>query len=254
MISALALSVVAAGGCSTSSSPNGGSPSASKSMDTSDQSQVLKTYFEAFATAKSSTMDPMLSSSVPDSPAYTYAAHQINAAVAQEGDNAAAGDSTVTVEDSVVTMVRKGLDADATEEQRKEVTTIYRDFEFGPDGLIRTWTADPGGVLTERIAAQSGSATSGKVTITVKTVYLTNDGSLGLTYDVTNKSSKKATVDLAGYINPDGRQVKVAATPYQMDPAPGSFSTGYASITAGKRGGKLIVQFDYQTKVKLIVS
>lgn len=103
-------------------------------------------------------------------------------------------------------------------------------------GLITTWSANPGGPLAPRISTQTGKVSAGKMTVTLNTAYATNNGDLSVTYAVRNKSSKKTSITITGYISPDGCPVKVSTTPYLADPAPGSFSTNYATIVGGARG------------------
>lgn len=225
----------------------------SGSSNGSDHEQTLGAYFNAFGTQEASKMEPMLTAAAKGSPAYIYAEHQINAALAQESANETQEPDTITVDGDTVTQTLK-LPEDATEEQKKEATNTYTDFQFSADGLLETWTSEPGGALAPRIQAQTGKATSGQVSVDLKTAYETNGGSLMVTFEVNNKSNKKANVSITGYVNPDGRQVKVATTPYSFDPAAGSFATGSGLITNGKRGGKLIVQFDYQNESSIKVS
>lgn len=243
--------VMAVGGCSSAASPSAEPPSSTASAV--NHVPVLTNYFDAFATDRAAEMAPMLTNSEPGSPAYLYAQHQINAATASESANSSPAPSTITVTQDSVTLLSQ-LPNEPTEQQKIDATNVYSSFEYAPSGLITAWTADPGGPLAPRISAQSSKVTSAKVTVALKTAYATNSGDLSVTFDVTNKSGKKANVTITGYINPDGRQVKVVNTPYAADPAPGSFSTSAASVVSGQRGGKLIVQFDYQTDKKLPVS
>lgn len=244
----LVIGIVAmtAAGCSNNQSSDA-------NADAADHTQVLEQYFNAFATDVAAQMEPMKAAAAPNSPAYLYAVHQINAAIASEGANSPTTPSTATVTDGTVTMVTKGLDADTTEEQRKDATNVYSAFTY-ENGLISSWTTDPGGLLTPRISALTGSVTKLGITLTLKTAYVTNAGDLFITYDVQNKSKKKASVVVNGYLNPDGRQVQVSATPYQLAPIPGAFATGMAQITNGKLGGSLTIEFDYKTSARLKVA
>jgi hypothetical protein len=247
-ISASTVVLMAIAGCS--STPSASSDSSASA--TADNTPVLKAYFDSFGTDRVSTMEPMLANSEPGSPANVYAQHQLNAATASESANNSPAPSSVVVESSKVTMQQE-LPKDPTDQQTAEATNTYSSFEYSPSGLITTWSTEPGGALAPRISSQASEVTSGKVTVLLNTAYATNSGDLSVTFTVRNKSGEKANVLISGYINPDGRQVKVTNTPYLADPAPRSFSTGSATIVSGKRGGKLIVQFDYQTDKKLAV-
>ncbi|MFA7266148.1 MAG: hypothetical protein WC054_07535 [Candidatus Nanopelagicales bacterium] len=238
VVGALALTLSACG----SSQADGGE----------DHTPVLQEYFNAFATDVAAQMEPMKSAAAPDSPAYLYAVHQINLALASESANGDVAASTATISEDQVTMVRQGLDADITEEQRAEATTTYSNFTY-ENGLLASWTANPGGDVAPRITPVSGSVTKLGVTLALKTAYIANSGDLFITYEVLNKSKKKASVVVNGYLNPDGRQVQVSATPYQVAPVPGAFASGYAVVTQGKLGGSLTIEFDYQTTAKLTV-
>lgn len=222
--------------CSSSDSGSGGSGSPAPA----GTDETLATYFNAFATNDSGEMKPMLTAAEPGSPAEWYAEHQINGVMADEAANESQPADTVTIDGGTVTYVYSGLPQDATEQQRKDATQIYKDFQFAGDGKIVTWTTDPGGALQGRITKQEGRATSGKVTITAKTAYVTNTGDLSITYDVKNKSNQQATVTPKGYINPDKRQAKVQGTPYNAELSPGSFTTASGLVENGEPGGKLV--------------
>lgn len=244
-----AVAALALAGCSSNNASSG--TSASPGGD--DHEATLKTYFDAFATDKSTTMEPMLTASAPGSAANLYAQHQINGAIAGESAGGSADPSTVTVSGEEVTMVRQ-LPNDATEQQKQDATNVYKDFTYSADGLIESWVSVPGGPLAPRISAQTGTATSAKETVALKTAYETNSGALIITMEVTNKNTKKVPVSITGYITPEGRQVQVALSPSQLGPAPGTFTTAMATASNAKRGGKLIVQFDYKNDVQIPVT
>lgn len=232
----LAIVAVALAGCSSS----GGSDTVGATSAPAESEQVLNNYFNAFATDEASEMEPMLDNAEADSPAYLYAEHQINNALADEAANQSSSASTVAVSGDEVTMIDESLlPADATEEERAEVTTTYREFEYASDGKLVTWTAEPGGSLEGRVLAQDGIGTSGKVTIKAKTSYVTNAGDLIVTYDVRNKSKDQAMVTPKGYVNADKRQVQIATGTGSLDLAPGSFATEAASMENGEPGGKM---------------
>lgn len=242
-------SILLVAGCSSSGEASGESPNSQGA----DNTAVLGKYFNAFATDKSSTMAPMLEASEPGSPAYLYAQHQINGATASEAAGNSAKPATVDVTDTTVTM-KQDVATDATDAQIKEATNVYSSFQYSTAGLIQTWTADPGGPLAGRISAQSAKGKAGGVAVTLRTAYLTNSGDLSVTFDAKNTGSKKASLTPTGYVNPDGRQVKVVTTGGSLDLQPGSFATDALSVTAGKNGGTLIFQVDYQKTLKLKVT
>ncbi|MEI8082669.1 MAG: hypothetical protein WCI74_12575 [Actinomycetes bacterium] len=250
LVAALALS---AAGCSSSSS-SGSSPTPTAASSTSqDHSQILTTYFNAYGTRNPTTMAAMLSSAAKDSPAYVFGQHQINTSLAYLSDNIDPIPLTVTVAGDTVTTVDE-LPADATANERAAATSVYRDFQFSPEGLIQTWTTVPGGPLAPRIAAQSATATKSAVTVSLKTSYQTPAGGLFLTYDVSNGSTTGTSVAVVGYVNPDGRQVSSDNTPPKLSPHPAAFTTGRSHISNGIRGGQLIVQFADRSTAKLAVS
>lgn len=229
----------------------GCSSGASNAPDEAQQ-KVVEEYFNAFATQKSTTMEPMLKASAEGSPAHIYAQHQIGAVTAQE--SAGEGPEPDVVEySSGEVKYRAKLPEDATEQEVADATSVYSGFEFSPEGQLTTWTTSDGGALASRISLQSGKAEADGVTVQLKTSYVTNGGDLALTYDVKNKGKKKVSVYMKGYQNADGREVKLTNTPSTMDPGSGAFLSGYSSVTNGKAGGTLLVEFDYQTTKKIKV-
>ncbi|MEI2718263.1 MAG: hypothetical protein V9E98_14950 [Candidatus Nanopelagicales bacterium] len=234
--------LLALAACSSGTTSTSGE-SAAASGEPAGSEQVLTDYFTAFATQDSGDMKPMLKSSAPGSPAFLYARHQINGALAGESANVSSDPSEVTVSGDSVTLVDEALlDEDSSEAERQEATTVYKDFTFAPDGRLDTWTSEPGGPLAPRVKAQSGSGSSGKVTVKASTSYVTNDGDLAVTYTVRNKSNDKAQLTPDGYLNPNRRQVDVSTYTGMLDLSPGAFADERASIDNGQPGGKLIFQ------------
>jgi len=238
-VSALAgLGLVAAaslGGCSSSSQDT----TAAETPEGIDTEQVLTEYFTPFAENDPAEMEAMLEVAAADSPAYLYAEHQINNALADEAANLLPEPDQLEVTADEVTLTISGLAEDATEEEVADATTVFRDFQYSPDGKLVTWDSEPGGPLEPRILAQSGSGRSGGVRIQVQTSYETNNGDLIVTYVVRNKSKYDATVYPQGYVTPQGRQVKVSTSSGSLELAPRTFATESAAISNGKPGGKL---------------
>ena len=223
------------GGCSSS----GQDTTAAETPDGVDTEQILTEYFTPFAGHDPAEMEAMLEVSVPDSPAYIYAEHQINNSLADEAANALPDPDQLELTADQVTLTTSGLADDATEEEVVDATTVYRDFQYSPDGKLVTWNSEPGGPLEPRILAQDGSGRSGGVRIEAVTSYETNNGDLVVTYTVRNKSKYDATVYPQGYVTSQGRQVKVATSSGSLELAPRTFATEAAYISNGTPGGKL---------------
>ncbi len=235
-IAGLGLAAVALlGGCGSS----GQESTAVETPEGIDSEQVLTDYFTPFAGHDPAEMEAMLEVAVADSPAYLYAEHQINSSLADEAANALPEPDQLEVTADEVTITTSGLAEDATEEEVAEATTVYRDFQYSPDGKLVTWNSEPGGPLEPRILAQSGSGRSGGVRIEAQTSYETNNGDLVVTYVVRNKSKYDATVYPQGYVTPQGRQVKVATSSGSLELAPRTFATESAYVSNGTPGGKL---------------
>ncbi|MFZ1362009.1 MAG: hypothetical protein WAS05_03605 [Candidatus Nanopelagicales bacterium] len=240
LMTAVALTLTACGGGSDSSQSG------------SENEQTLSTYFNAFATNDATQMEPMLKAAEPGSPAEVYAKHQINTQVANESANETDEPDVAEIDGDTVSL-HPNFSDEATDEEKKDATTIYKDFVFSSNGLIETWTTEPGGLLTPRISAQTGKATQGKVTVQLQTAYVTNSGDLYVTWSAKNSGGKAVDISVAGYVNSDGRQVQVTSTPYQTKPISGSHTETSSTIENGKLGGKLIFQFDYQNQVSITV-
>lgn len=218
-----------------------------------DHSQVLKQYFDAFGTDSAVAMQPTLTLVAPNSPAYLYTQYQISTNLADTVAKVPPRIWTATVTGDMVSMVQN-FTRTPTKKERAQGIAIYKDFQFSPEGLIQTWTSDPGGPLAPRIAAQTATATKDNVTISLKIAYSTNLGDLYVTYEAANRSGNKATVYVRRYINPNGRPGKGWNMPFkQLHPAAGGSATGYSGSTNGQRGGYLLVEFNGKKEARLPV-
>lgn len=222
-----------------SSGDSSGTTASTAAGEGVDSEQVLTNYFNAFASNDIDDMTAMVRNAAAGSPAFLYARNQIATQRAAESANQAYPPSTVTVSGDTVTLV-EDIPADATEEEKQDATTTYKEFTFAQDGKLESWTSDPGGPLAPRVQAQSGRGSTGRLTIKATTSYVNNAGNLAVTYSVINKSKAKAQVSPDGYVNPNRRQVDVATFTGSLDVSPGAFADERASIENGKPGGKLL--------------
>lgn len=227
--------VLALAGCS------GSSEASSEEMQLSS----LKSYFEALS--KDQT-EAMMNSASPDTAAATYAQWMKNYTDAYEFT-----DSTDALEEvSLEKVVLKSDD---------EVTT-FKDFTFGADQKLSSWTSDPGGPLEGRINDTQKEFIVKPVVGTVLEQYLNNSGTLVVTMTIRNKSAEKTSLSPRAYVNPDGKQND--ASIWAGNSSGGvtvleakAYTNAFIEVKKGKMGGKLsLYTYDKKghTQSEVIVS
>jgi hypothetical protein len=97
-----------------------------------------------------------------------------------------------------------------TEQDGSRSTTTYTDSEFDENGLLVTWTSDPGGPLAPRIAEMDQSASRNSLTVEFSYAYESNGGAVVMPVRVVNDRADRGEVSVFTYVQPSGERLEAA--------------------------------------------
>jgi len=201
--------------------------------------QTVRTYFDATANRQ---FEEAAATSNPGSPARAYAEFFKNQALVGIPDSEVP--STVTTSASEATLT----DPDGT-------TTSYGTFEFGPAGLLNTWTSTPGGPLAPRIDGTDIDVPLGLINVRILGQYQYGTGGLGIVVTVSNPTNEEVSLLTRSYVSPDGVQrsteiqsgstsgsvwLEPKATAYALIYAADSTPRGRLALASGTTDGRKI--------------
>lgn len=247
----IAATVLAAAGCTgdddgdtaaatpeaTQESAPSPTPSPTPTEEAPDTTETLTAYFDGLDDLSEEGAQVMAANASPNSPAAQYAGYW--GALQRTPSNY---ESETRIEDELV--VSTTTLPDGTTD-----STTFTDFEFDDEGLLVTWTSDPGGPLAPRITAMTQTTERNGLTVEFTYAYESNSGSLAMPVRVANARADTGLLSVSTYVQPSGEQLEGRTTgettaPFFVEVEGGAFLFDSIFVEGGELGGTVLLEFD----------
>lgn len=199
--------------------------------------ETLAAYFDGLDDMSEEGAEVMMQNASPGSPAALYAGFW-----GDGGRTPASFEASTRIDGDTAVLSSTAQDGTVT-------TTRYSQFEFDDDGLLVTWTSDPGGPLAPRIMAMNQTAERNGLSVEFSYAYESNSGDLAMPVRVVNYRADTGRVSAYTYIQPsgqqlDGRTFGANTTPFFAEVEGGAFLFDTFYVEGGELGGTALLEFD----------